>query len=144
MKKLRNLLICVLSAVAVLPAHGPAHAAAADKRAPVKVDLSPREVLGVLSVVRLHGAQVGFKGEDDQDALARIGEAFDFRGIKEQARTKPSSTSEDFSAKAKTRTVARDDLERLVKWINETAIDEGTNEIVNPLKDRFQRAIDAK
>lgn len=141
MRSLRAFLV-----VASLLAATPAHAAATDKRAPVKVDVSPREAFGAYVVVRLRGSQVGFKGDDDQDALARVSEALDFKGIKDAVRAKPggSAMPTDFSDRQKVRTIARDDLERLVKWIGETALDEDTNSIVNGLKDRFQRAIDGK
>lgn len=135
--------IALASVFTLVPRVHIAAAAASDKRAPVKVEVSPREAFATWIVFREHG---GFKGEDDQDGAARIAEALDIAGIKAAVRANLPKATEatDFSAKPKARSVARDDLERLVKWIGETAIDEDTNTIVNPLKDRIQRAIDAK
>lgn len=135
--------IALASVFTLVPRVHIAAAAASDKRAPVKVDVSPREVCGVLVVFREHG---GFKGDDDQEAQARVAEDLDIASVKAQSHAAGAKGIEcgDLSAKPKTRVIAKDDLRSLMRWFTETAIDEDTNGIISPLKDRVQAAIDAK
>lgn len=137
----REMLLFVLVALASTTA---ARAGALDERAPVIVQVAPREACALHLL--LNGLK--FKG-DDQDAHARISEALGFAGIDARVREikrdeRREATFEDFSDKPAPRAVPRDDAARVLVWVRDAEVPGAFNEVLAPLVRRLRKAIEAR
>lgn len=127
--------------VGLLLVSAAAHAGALDERAPVSVQVSPREAFALHLVLN----QQQFKGED-QDAEARVSEALGFPAIDARIRAikhdeRREANGDDFSDKPTPRTVPRDDLGRVIAWLKDASLPGIFNEILNPLVRRIRAAV---
>jgi hypothetical protein len=118
-----------------------AHAGALDDRAPITIQVSPREAFALHVMLN----QQQFKG-DDQETEARISEVFGFAAIDVRARDikraeKREANGDDFSDKPTARMAPKDDLGRVVAWLKDASLPGAFNEILNPLVRRIRAAI---
>lgn len=134
MKRAALVLLVMLATI------GTAHAGALDERAPVAVQISPREAAA------LHGLlnRQTFKG-DDQEAEARVSEALGFAALDAEARKIKreqgrDAVFDDYSDKRVARMIPRDDAARVIEWLRAADIPGVFNEVLAPLMRELKRA----